>query len=182
MNTVKIVIGSWGSYNSCNERAHGSNWLDLSDYSDWDEILDELKAEGFQLDGIDEELFIQDIEGISCESANWDSINPQTLFDALNDSDVLYNENKFEIMEAYLEVRSLQDFFDLVDSDGDRWDDDIYIYPDKGWDDYGRELFEDYEGRPIDDVLDNFFDFEAYGEYIGEDFAEEYSNGIIEIR
>ena len=61
---ISIVIGSWGSYNECNERALGSKWLDLSDYSDWDEIVEELKKEGFELDGIDEELFIQDIEGI----------------------------------------------------------------------------------------------------------------------
>ena len=65
---IKIVIGSWGSYNECNERALGSKWLDLSDYSDWDEIREELKKEGFELDGIDEELFIQDVEGIEDRS------------------------------------------------------------------------------------------------------------------
>ena len=59
---VSIVIGSWGSYNECNERALGSKWLDLSDYTDWEQITDELKEEGFILDGIDEELFVQDIQ------------------------------------------------------------------------------------------------------------------------
>ena len=54
---IKIVIGSWGSYNECNERALGSKWLDLSDYSDWDEIREELKKEGFELDGIDETIY-----------------------------------------------------------------------------------------------------------------------------
>ena len=49
-NNIKIVIGSWSSYNECNERALGSKWLDLSDYSDWDEIVEELKKEGFELD------------------------------------------------------------------------------------------------------------------------------------
>ena len=63
-NNIKIVIGSWGSYNECNERALGSKWLDLSDYEEWDEIVEELKNEGFELDGIDEELFIQDIEEV----------------------------------------------------------------------------------------------------------------------
>ena len=29
-DTVQIVIGSWGSYNECNERALGSKWLDLA--------------------------------------------------------------------------------------------------------------------------------------------------------
>ena len=64
MNRIAMVIGSWGSYNECNERALGSKWLDLSEYSDWEEIEEELKKQGFKLDGIDEELFIQDIEGI----------------------------------------------------------------------------------------------------------------------
>ncbi len=36
MNTVSFVIGSWGSYNECNERALGSKWLDFDDYDDWD--------------------------------------------------------------------------------------------------------------------------------------------------
>lgn len=75
---ISIVIGSWGSYNECNERTLGSKWLDLSDYEEWDEIVEELKKEGFELDGIDEELFIQDIEGISDRSVNWDYMNPKT--------------------------------------------------------------------------------------------------------
>ena len=29
---ISIVIGSWGSYNSCNERALGSEWLNLADF------------------------------------------------------------------------------------------------------------------------------------------------------
>ena len=55
-NEIKIVIGSWGSYNECNERALGSKWICLNDYEDWDEILEELEKQGFKLDGIDEEL------------------------------------------------------------------------------------------------------------------------------
>ena len=64
VNDISIVIGSWGSYNACNERALGSKWKNLSDYSDWEDIVTELEQEGFELNGIDEELFIQDIEGI----------------------------------------------------------------------------------------------------------------------
>ena len=37
---ISIVIESWGSYNECNERALGSKCLDLSDYSDLDEIVE----------------------------------------------------------------------------------------------------------------------------------------------
>jgi hypothetical protein len=68
-NEIRIVIGSWGSYNECNERALGSRWLDLADYGDWDEIVEELERQGFELDGIDEELFIQDIDNFPSDAA-----------------------------------------------------------------------------------------------------------------
>ena len=84
-NEIKIVIGSWGSYNECNERALGSKWLDLGLYNDWDEIIEELKKEGFELDGIDEELFIQDIDNFPSDAANWDYINPDDLFNTLKE-------------------------------------------------------------------------------------------------
>ena len=60
-NEISIVIGSWGSYNECNDRALGSKWLKLNDYNTFVEIEDELIDEGFVLGGIDEGLFIQDI-------------------------------------------------------------------------------------------------------------------------
>lgn len=100
MSNIQIVIGSWGSYNECNERALGSKWLDLSDYSDWNEIEEELIKEGFELDGIDEELFIQDIEGISADSKSWDYTHPQTLFELLYEAEVLSNDYKYEVMQA----------------------------------------------------------------------------------
>lgn len=68
---ISIVIGSWGSYNECNERALGSNWLDLTEYEFWEDIEEELKKQGFELDGIDEELFVQDIENLPSDGANW---------------------------------------------------------------------------------------------------------------
>ena len=51
-NEVKIVIGSWGSYNAGNSRAMGSKLITLSDYDDWEDIEEELTKQGFQLDGI----------------------------------------------------------------------------------------------------------------------------------
>ena len=81
MNSVSFVIGSWGSYNECNERALGSKWLDFDEYEDWDAIVEELKQEGFELDGIDEELFVQDIEGIPTDSKDWDNTHPQEIFE-----------------------------------------------------------------------------------------------------
>lgn len=177
VNDISIVIGSWGSYNACNERALGSKWLNLSEYSDWEDITEELKEEGFELDGIDEELFIQDIEGI--EGANWDYVNPESLFELLKEADVLDNSYKFDVMQAYLEVKGFDEFETLVNAKGSRWSDDINIYRNFDWDDYGREMFE-VCGYEIPEPLEDFIDFEAYGRYIGE-YVEEYSGGLIEI-
>ena len=102
MNYIKVVIGSWGSYNECNDRALGSKWLDLADYEDWEEIETELKEEGFKLDGIDEELFIQDIEVICDNSINWDHMHPKELFETLKEIGVLDDDYKYEEMTAYL--------------------------------------------------------------------------------
>ena len=69
-NKISIVIGSWGSYNECNERALGSKWLNLADYDSYDEIVEELKNEGFKLDGIDEMIQI----GYDTVMANKDKV------------------------------------------------------------------------------------------------------------
>ena len=94
MSDIRIVIGSWGSYNECNERALGSKWLDLSDYDSWEEIEEELKKEGFELDGIDEELFIQDVDGIENSGLNRDYVHPKDLFKTLYESGVLNDDYK----------------------------------------------------------------------------------------
>ena len=123
---ISIVIGSWGSYNECNEKALGSKWLDLSDFNDWEEIEEELKKQGFQLEGIDEELFVQDIENLPSDATNWDYMSPQKLFEILKEADVLDNMSKYDTLMAFLEVRSFDDFIERVNSHGDSWDDDIY--------------------------------------------------------
>ena len=178
-NDISIVIGSWGSYNECNERALGSKWLKLNDYSDYEEIVEELKNEGFELDGIDEELFIQDIEGLPATDVNWDYVNPEDLFNTLKNAEVLDHIYIYEKMCAYLEVRSWSDFEELVKDKESNWDDDIYIY-EGSWADYGEEMFRNM-GYSLPEHLEQFFDYEEYGRYIGSDYAEEYSEGIIEI-
>ena len=179
-NEIKIVIGSWGSYNECNERALGSKWLNLADYDSWEDIENELKKEGFKLDGIDEELFIQDIEGLPSNACEWDYTNPKILFEILKESEVLDDDYKYETLLAYLDVRDFSDFENLVNNKDSSWDDDIHIYKGYDWEDYGRMMFEEYCYQ-IPEVLENFIDFEAYGKYIGDCYAQECENGIIEI-
>ena len=176
---IKIVIGSWGSYTACNERALGSSYFTLSRYDNWEEIVKELKRQGFELSGIDEELFIQDIEGLPLDCENWDYMSPKELFESLKESGVLESEYLYSVLCAYLEVRSLREFIEKVQTHSKNWNDDIYLYQDYDWEDYGRELFENSD-RHLDDDLTDYFDFEAYGKYIG-DCTEEYSGGLIEI-
>lgn len=180
MTKVSVVIGSWGSYNECNERALGSDWINFDDYTSWEEIEEELENQGFELNGIDEELFVQDIEGIEDSSTNWDYINPKTLFNLLLDAEVLDNDYKYKVMCAYLEVRSFEDFQELVEKEGCHWDWDITIWQGYDWYDLGYELMHD--GNNIPDYLDNYIDYKRFGEELQYDGYHECGLGIIEIR
>ncbi len=179
-NKVRMVIGSWGSYNECNERALGSNWIDFDDYDDWEAIIEELKKEGFELDGIDAELFVQDIEGIPTSSTNWDYVHPKEIFELVKKSGILDSQYRYDVMEAFCEVRSFEEWSDLVNDYEDRWDDDINIYAGFDWEDYGREMYE-LSGYDIPDNLEGYIDFERFGKDCGYCYASEYSGGIIEI-
>ena len=97
----------------------------------------------------------------------------------LKESGVLDDPRKYDVMLAYLEVRSFREFEENVRNHGDRWDDDIQLYQGFSWEDYGKEMF-DCCCYQMEEHLQDFFDFEAYGRYMG-DCAEEYSDGIIEI-
>lgn len=180
MGNISIVIGSWGSYNECKERALGSKWLNLSDYSDWEEIEEELKKEGFELDGIDEELFIQDIEGIPGNSCNWDYVNPQQLFETLLEAGILDDDNLYEIFEAYLEVNNFDDWENLVNSRGSRWDDDIILYRNQDMEEVAYNLM--HELYPIPDYLENYIDYSGFARDLSYDGYHETTKGVIEIR
>ena len=180
MNAIKIVIGSWGSYSACNSRALGSSPINLSDYSDWTQIEGILKKQGFKLDGIDTELFVQDVDGLPNGCADWDYINPKELFETLTKSGVLQNKYLYNVLSAFLEVRTFDEFAERVERLGENWNDEVYLYEGYDWEEYGRELYENGD-RHIDDDLIDYFDFEAYGRANGLNCAQEYSNGIIEI-
>lgn len=176
---IKMVIGSWGAYNAANEKALGSKWLTLSDYTDWEEIEEELTKQGFDLDGEDEELFIQDVDGLPT-MGEYES--PQAVFETLYESDLLYDDSMREAFDVFCEVRGWDDFKRLVDSHGSSWSDYIYIYQGYDWYDLGREMFEqNYPELLEHDVIDNYFDFEAYGESFQYDTFERYSKGIVSI-
>ena len=133
MSTIKIVIGSWGSYSACNSRALGSSPIDLAAYSCWEQIEESLKKQGFDLSGIDAELFVQDIEGLPNNCADWDYINPKMLFEILNKSGVLQSEYLYTVLCACLEVRTFDEFAERVERLGNNWDDEVYLYEGYDW-------------------------------------------------
>jgi len=180
-NQINIVIGSWGSYNECNDRALGSKWICLNDYEEWSEIEQELTNQGFILNGIDEELFIQDIENYPIESANWDYVHPKELFELLKESEVLDNEYKFKIMQAYLEVRSYRDWQHLVENYGNDWDCDIYLYSNQTLLDVAYNIVDEYYGDMLESPLSNYFDYQKYADDLTYDGYHETSYGVIQI-
>jgi hypothetical protein len=110
----------------------------------------------------------------------WDYMNPEELFNTLKESEVLEDTYKYDVMTAYLEVLGYNDFKELVDRYGNRWNDDINIYRGFDWEDYGREMF-DLMGYQIPESILDYFDFKAYGESFQYDNIHEYSEGLIEI-
>lgn len=182
-NEIRIVIGSWGSYNECNERALGSKWLTLNDYDDWDEIAEELERQGFILDGIDEELFVQDIEGIPTDSEDWDNTHPKEIFELIKSSGVLNDNYKHEIMEAYCEVRSFDEWADLVERYGENWDDDIIFYKGQDMYDVAYNLVNEcYDLEKMLGNLASYFDYNAFARDLSFDGYSETERGVIEIR
>lgn len=182
-NIIKMVIGSWGSYNECNERALGSNWLCLNNYDDWDEIAEELEKQGFELDGTDEELFVQDIENFICSnSVNWDYVHPKDLFELLKKSGVLDDENKYEKAVIYCDIEGYDYWKQKVEDYEDNWDEDIYLYPNMDWYDLGYYFLHEVDGIEIPDCLENYIDYRRYGEEFSYEGFHEYDGGIVEIR
>lgn len=183
MGNIRMVIGSWGSYNECNERALGSKWYDFDDYDDWAEIYEELEKEGFELNGIDEELFVQDIEGIPTGSKNWDYVHPQVIFELIKKSGVLDDEYKYELMQAFCEVRSFNEWADRVEEYEDDWDTDIVFYRNKTLLDVAYEIMDEcYDLEKMLGNLSSYFDYAAFARDLSCDGYTETSNGVIEIR
>lgn len=178
-----VVIGSWGSYTNCNERALGSNWMDFTQFNTVEEIKEELKKQGFELDGIDEELFVQDYES-DIKLSNCDYINPLRLFEQLQELGILEDDNRYQLACAYCEAFSFEELMERVEKYGDCWDDDIYFYEDMTTEEVLQEMVEECYDL-------NFEKLGWLADYITIDYEQmardtdgyhEVSNGVLEVR
>lgn len=176
-NVIKLVIGSWGSYTACNRRAMGSNWLDLADFESWDEIKIELLKEGFDLDGDDAELFIQDVIGVNSRAMNWDYANVKEVCEVIWNSGILDDHYKKEVFDAFLEIEDFTTWTERVLRYGESWDDDLYLWSD--WDD----IVDDFIGcHDIPSWLENYINREAIARDLSYDQFYNVSNGVLEKR
>ena len=162
----QIVIGSWGSYAAGNKKSLGSKWLTLSKFNSWEEIEEELRREGFDLTGEDEELFIQDTHNLPKVG---EYTNPKKVFEVLKASGILDNSNNKQLFDIICELRSFEDFMELYEHKGSDWSENFYVYDGYTWTDLGREVFfsnypdlENTNFKLFADI-DNYFDFEEYG-------------------
>lgn len=173
-STVSISIGSWGAYAACNDKALGSQWLNLSYFNEWEEIEKELENEGFDLDGEDAELFIQDIEGFPDVD---EYTSPRQLFDLLKESGCLESKTMMRCAVAFVDYFGFNEFVQLVDARGYNWANSIVFYE-------GKTLLEVAEEictvcYDIPDEIAGYIDFARFARDLSLSGYTETKHGVI---
>lgn len=155
---LNVVIGSWKAYNEArNERALGSKWLSLEDFSSLEEIIEELKKEGFTNEEL-EETFIQDIEEDEIEFSNCGYISLKELWHIY---ETLNEPNNKDLVLAIIEVFGLDGALKIIE---EGQIDNYYLSDCENASDYAYELFEEGAfGKVENDFITNYIDFDAIG-------------------
>ena len=78
-------------------------------------------------------------------------------------------------------MRCYDDFEEKVNSRGEHWDDNINLWQGYDWEEYGDEMLANCCYNIPEEIKD-FIDLERYGRYCGEEYLQEYSDGLIEIQ
>jgi hypothetical protein len=150
-NVLKVVIGSWYAYNSCNKHAYGSKWIDLLSFEDSDDLLNYLQNEEGWSEKETEELFLQDYESDFFHLKKCNNINPCSLLDILKEVD----EDDYTKLQAITEEieGDFEKAIELLDN---------YIF-------YENMTAEEYE----EDLINSCIDFSNLGwlsNYINIDY------------
>ena len=86
-------------------------------------------------------------------------------------------------MEAYCEVRSFDEWSNLVNDYEDDWDRDIIFYRGQNMNDVAYDIVNEF--YDLDKMLGNlasYFDYDAFARDLSYDGYTETSNGVIEFR
>ena len=93
------------------------------------------------------------------------------------------DEYKYELMEAYCEVRSFDEWANRVEDYEDDWDRDIVYYRNMTMLDVAYEIIDEcYDLEKTLGHLSCYFDYNAFARDLSYDGYTETSNGVIEIR
>ena len=101
---VSIVIGSWGSYNECNERALGSRWLDLSEYTDWNHRL--LVSENETEKILEQYVPVSDalVDSYTGEVVRQEEAEPDLMALIARSFDEAYISDLYERLEYHIDI------------------------------------------------------------------------------
>lgn len=156
MSDFKVYVGTYGKYNEGNLKG---KWLDLTDFSDKDEFIEECMKLHFDED--DPEIMFQDWEGIPKEyisesyidAAFWDDFLPM-IGNADPDAVKAFLEDGHDISnfeDAYQgEWNSEEDFAYEIFTESTEIPDNLINYID--WEKVARDLF-----------IDDYFSVDAGG-------------------
>ncbi len=90
------------------------------------------------------------------------------------------DEYKYDLMQAFCEVRSYDEWADCVKNYGDDWDRDIILYRNQDMDDVAYNLM--HEIYEIPDYLENYIDYSGFARDLSYDGFHETTKGVLEIR
>ena len=200
-DTPKIYVGTYAKYN---DGSLDGKWVDLTEYSDYDEFLAAMHE--LHSDEDDPEFMVQDYENFPEKWYHEGGLPTEEEFNKINEYYMMDDDRK-EAYEAYVNYTGDDDFdnfqeayqghfdsptdfaYDIVDNLG--WEgvgqENIDMYFD--YDSFGRDLMYDYhigdpdntdsEGNPEDP--DHYYDNDGYdeGEYESDtQVAENYVDNI----
>ena len=179
-NEIKMTI----SYNTHdaekNTKAVTSSPLDLSKYSSWEEIREELVKQGFDIDEYDNDLVVEDLYDIYDKISYFEQWHPKRVFNLFNTAGILKDSSRFSRMETVAEIYGIDEFVDRVELRGEEWDAGIYVYEGYDWYDFGKEMCE-FLGYRVHKELEPYVNYAFYGiSYANKNEVFKYSNGIVE--
>lgn len=179
-NEIKMTI----SYNTHdaenNAKALTSCPLDLSKYSSWEEIREELANQGFVLDEFDNCLVVENLYDIYDKISYFEHWHPKHVFNLFNTAGIVKDSSRFETMEIVAEIYGFDEFVDRVELRGEEWDTGICVYEEYDWYDFGKEMCE-LLGYRVHKELEPYVNYAFYGiAYANKNEVFKYSNGIVE--
>lgn len=159
----EVCVNSYGKYTVGDVMGL---WVELG--REWEDLIEELIDNGFDLEGKDEELFIIDDNGLGCGEAHPYEVNK-----------VLYNIEDYEVSMflACVEALSFNEVCELVNNDSFE---DVIFYEDMELIDVAYEIADEFlDSNNCPDLMSRYFDYEAFARDLSFDGYIETKYGVV---